>query len=506
MTATAWMPRDVAPLPRAAEPVLAAAVADLEGALDRMSAGSWDDLPATEARDLCARLSRVRSRIDAQQVGAARALERSGAARKAGAVSTGAMIGMDFGGDRASGEALVRTGKALDKAGASATEDAMAAGSISRAQAAVIATALGRLPRETTPTQRRRCERVMLEDARRLTLPDLRRRGDRISDVVAPPESADRRENDLVEARERRAWWRTELSMTDRGDGTWGGRFVIPEVQAAMLRALLDAQAAPRRRHLAAAPDATEDLSHSQRLGRAFCSLVEHVPTQGYAASGGTPALITVAIDLAALRQELSAATLDTGETLSAGQLRRLACEHGLLPLVLGGRSLPLDVGSSQRLFTTAQRLALASRDQGCAMPGCDRPAAWTEAHHITPWAQQRRTDLSDGVLLCAHHHRMVHDQHWQIRLDPRDGMPEFRHPDSTRWERNQSDRPARGRPRVLANVQPTALPRVPATVLPRSHDRPSPSGSGPPPGAGPPDAVGPPRESPGVSSDATPR
>jgi predicted restriction endonuclease len=37
-------------------------------------------------------------------------------------------------------------------------------------------------------------------------------------------------------------------------------------------------------------------------------------------------------------------------------------------------------------------------------------PAAMCEAHHLKPWSQGGRTDLADGVLLCSHHHHVIHD------------------------------------------------------------------------------------------------
>ncbi len=54
----------------------------------------------------------------------------------------------------------------------------------------------------------------------------------------------------------------------------------------------------------------------------------------------------------------------------------------------------------------------------GCVFPGCDRPPAHTEAHHIQHWADGGKTDLDNLVLLCSVHHHDVHDRGWQVRLD----------------------------------------------------------------------------------------
>lgn len=47
------------------------------------------------------------------------------------------------------------------------------------------------------------------------------------------------------------------------------------------------------------------------------------------------------------------------------------------MPAVLGGASLPLDLGPQQRHFTEAQRTALATVYDSCAAKDCDRPYAW---------------------------------------------------------------------------------------------------------------------------------
>jgi hypothetical protein len=93
---------------------------------------------------------------------------------------------------------------------------------------------------------------------------------------------------------------------------------------------------------------------------------------------------------------------------------RRLACTAGILPVVLGATSEILDLGRTRRLFSPAQRKALAIRDRACRAEGCDIPAAWCEAHHATnPWTHQGNTDLQDGLLLCTYHPHRAHDTHY---------------------------------------------------------------------------------------------
>jgi len=117
---------------------------------------------------------------------------------------------------------------------------------------------------------------------------------------------------------------------------------------------------------------------------------------------------------------------LDTGAPINAAEARRLACDAQILPAILNGNSQPLDLGRARRLFTGPLRRALILRDHGCAFPSCDRPARWSEGHHLVPWADGGTTALSNACLICRRHHRLLHNNSgWQARLGP-DGYPEF--------------------------------------------------------------------------------
>ncbi|GAB5079461.1 HNH endonuclease signature motif containing protein [Arthrobacter sp. AD-310] len=109
---------------------------------------------------------------------------------------------------------------------------------------------------------------------------------------------------------------------------------------------------------------------------------------------------------------------------VAAATLRKLACDADIIPAVLGTNGQILDLGRKTRLFTTAQRLALTARDQGCAFPNCTAPAPWCEAHHITYWSHGGDTSVDNGVLLCSHHHHLVHKEQWTITVQH--GIPTF--------------------------------------------------------------------------------
>jgi hypothetical protein len=116
-------------------------------------------------------------------------------------------------------------------------------------------------------------------------------------------------------------------------------------------------------------------------------------------------------------------ARLGSGTPLRPGTARRLACDAGLLPVVLGTNSELLDVGRLHRLVTPAIRRALNIRDGGCRFPGCDRPVAWCDAHHLKSWFLGGLTSVDNMLLLCRRHHVLVHEHGWSIRLDRHTGI-----------------------------------------------------------------------------------
>lgn len=98
-----------------------------------------------------------------------------------------------------------------------------------------------------------------------------------------------------------------------------------------------------------------------------------------------------------------------TGEVLPPSVVRRMACDGGIIPVVLGSRSEVLDLGRTVRWFTRGQKKALWLRDRGCTYPGCTMPPQWTDAHHVDWWSHGGATDVANGALLCERHHTHVH-------------------------------------------------------------------------------------------------
>jgi hypothetical protein len=106
-----------------------------------------------------------------------------------------------------------------------------------------------------------------------------------------------------------------------------------------------------------------------------------------------------------------------------------MACDAAIRRVVMSGRSEPLDVGRKTPVIPPAMRRAMVVRDRWCRFPDCDRPHPWCDAHHVVHWADGGPTALSNLLLLCRRHHRMVHAKDG-FRLELMDGRPIFSRPD----------------------------------------------------------------------------
>ncbi|WP_332642661.1 HNH endonuclease signature motif containing protein [Aeromicrobium sp.] len=400
-------------------------------ALAAIPLDSYAGLAPDEIVAECEALGRLESQVKAHQLAAARALETSKAAASLGATSTGALLANTFGGDPSAAKRML--GQAARLQDASQTQAALGRGEVTLAQAELIARTVKDLPGDPSPEQREACETQLLDDAPQLTFKDLTRRADRITEVFAP-EKVDSHENDILVKREDRALKESYFWIADRRDGTYKGEFVIPEAQGDMLKNCLEALNAPQikqREDNPALAVLDDKPTYGQQMAVAFMTLIEHLPADKLPVTAGVGVTLTVNIELKSLIDGLKAGTLSTGCRVSASQVRRMACEQAILPMVFNGKPLPLDCGREQRLFNRAQRRAAERRDGGCSFPGCDRPPSWCVGHHARKrWGQGGPSNLEDIVLICPHHHRIVHAQEWEIWFAD-DGIPEYIPPPS---------------------------------------------------------------------------
>jgi hypothetical protein len=165
--------------------------------------------------------------------------------------------------------------------------------------------------------------------------------------------------------------------------------------------------------------DGARVLDLHVRRADALVEMANRAMTVDPAAGGRRPEpTVVVLIDHQTLTAQLAAAgicQLGDGTPLAPATARRLACSAGILPVVLDGKSRPLDLGTTQRYASAAQRLALMVRDRGCVFPGCDRPPPLCDAHHLTPFPAGP-TDLDELASLCHDHHHLVHEGGWTLQ------------------------------------------------------------------------------------------
>jgi len=283
------------------------------------------------------------------------------------------------------------------------------------------------LPAGTPDGTARQAEAVLVDHAATFDAAALTRLGAHIGHTL---------DADTLTDREEQAVTRRELHLIDHPDGTVALRGRLDTEAAAKLRTALDPLAAPHPTP-AGTPDGTPDGSRdgsrdprtpARRRADALIAPIDQTLDAGQLpATGGTRPHLTITATLDTLRHAAGApaAETDWGGPLSAAALHRISCDAGITRILLDPAGAPLDVGREHRTVPPALRRALIARDRCCAFPGCDRPPAWCEAHHITHWAHGGPTSLTNLVLLRSHHHRAVHHRDWTIHLSAR-GLPEF--------------------------------------------------------------------------------
>jgi hypothetical protein len=235
------------------------------------------------------------------------------------------------------------------------------------------------------------------------------------------------------------------LRLGRRRDGMWQLTIVSPPEEGSALKAVLDAHCGPRvpvRFHdpdaSADAPDAgdteavagdgqavtgdgqsfADDRTPEQRRHDVLVGIVRAHAVSGDAPTvGGEAPTLVFTGSIEALDAYLQGVAHrdrvlrieHTGDLVPIETVDRLLCEVAVQFAVTDEHHHVLQLGRRQRLFSRAQRRALATRDGGCRAPGCSMPPSWCEAHHVLPWLAGGPTDVDNGILLCAYHHHEVH-------------------------------------------------------------------------------------------------
>ncbi len=242
-------------------------------------------------------------------------------------------------------------------------------------------------------------------------------------------------EPSLIAEREAALRERRYLYLSRQTDGMTRLSGLLDHESAALVRDAVDAATSPRRdgpRFLDAAEQATDDHNRAFRMltdprtapQLALDAVVELIRLGGGIAPTHVTGVRAPAVQVIVAERDLRAGAglaFFEGQTepVTTATAERHLCASGALPVIIDPAGDVVALGREPRRFTRRQRIALAARDGGCRFPGCDRPPSWTEAHHIIPWSHGGSTDLHDGVLLCRHHHLLLHNNGWQFtRVD----------------------------------------------------------------------------------------
>lgn len=294
-----------------------------------------------------------------------------------------------------------------------ATAEALGSGDVTIDHGRVIVDGIAKLPPSVGPEQRTEVDALLAEQARVLSPRQLRTLAAHLRYEL---------DQDGALADEQHQLDHREFHLITAEDGSTVVRGRLDRETGAKFRAALEPLAAPSPQ----AEGVRDPRSWARRNADALETLLDAALSQERAAgSGPGRPQLTITIDHDDLRRRLpgepspnGGALEPTGQPITASNARRIACDADVLPLVLGGDSQPLDVGRTRRTAPPHLRSALLVRDGRCASPRCDDPPGVPEAHHIRHWADGGATSLDNAVMLCAHHHRVVHRHGWVIEID----------------------------------------------------------------------------------------
>jgi len=246
--------------------------------------------------------------------------------------------------------------------------------------------------------------------------------------------------------RERRRIASRELSVFPDDDGMYvvRGR-LTPEIGALLMRAVEAASDVLYREQGSPENGSAEPSREAaaRRRADALGLLAERALAAGFGGSEGSDEpgsdaraplsgtraeryQVLLHVDAETLKSEgeLGCSELHDGTRVSAETSRRLSCDGSVVPISHDIDGSVLRVGRKTRTISPALRRALEVRDRGCRFPGCG--LRFADAHHVRHWADGGETSLKNLLLLCSHHHRLVHEQGWKVEWWGKDRLPAF--------------------------------------------------------------------------------
>jgi hypothetical protein len=355
-------------------------------------------------------LSAERTRIDAALAESSAELARrshhslghAGLAQRLGARTPQRLVQQLSGVSKGEASLLVRAG--------SLREVEPWAASVSIGAADAISRGLGAPTSEVPASMLAGAAETLVAEASSLTLEQLTARAREERDCLDEQHVLDR-ERQLYEAR--------YLRISQRPDGALKIDALLDPESGALVRDAFDIMTSPR----GSGPSFADPLpvadprTREQLMADGLVAMVRLAAGADPAALfGDSRPAVRILVDARDLERGAGSGQLEgQAASVSIETVQRHICATGSVAVVFGADGQPINVGRTQRLFTSAQRLALSARDGGCRFTGCDRPPSWSEAHHIVPWSRGGPTDIANGILLCRHHHLLVHNNGWGI-------------------------------------------------------------------------------------------
>ncbi|MCU1445004.1 DUF222 domain-containing protein [Cryobacterium sp.] len=318
-------------------------------------------------------------------------------------------------------------------------------GALSVAAAHAIRTGLGDIDTIVIAENLADAVQTLLLEATRMTVDELLKRSRRMRDSL---------DEAGIAVREKKAWEDRYLRVWKIDTGQVHVHGLFPPEQGEYILSVLDGLTGPRRGGVrfvdpdrAAWATAVQDdpRSTDQLTADGFLELLKAGSTvnPNRLLGGRTPAvrILTTATPTASAGQPAGPGTkapapaADPTEALvaipdgtghgflegnavpvSQETIDRIICTSGTVEVTFDTDGQPLNLGREERIFSQAQRIALAARDGGCRWGDCDKSPSRTEVHHLEQWLRDHgRTDIRLGILLCPPHHLLLHNQGWQI-------------------------------------------------------------------------------------------
>ena len=310
---------------------------------------------------------------------------------------------------RTFGERRALTGELLEPV-VPLVAEALETGKVSVQHAVVISDLLDKLPGDIEAEHGIAAQKFLLEQSAQVDPPTLRKIAIRLRDTL---------DQDGAEDREKQQQRNRSFSFVENSDGTHSPRGRWTPALTTAVMTMLEPLAAPRRSEIGE----RDDRTYGQRMHDAMFEASKLVVKSGQLpASGGVATTIMATVTLDQLISGLGATTNVYGDLLPMSELAKLAVEAEIVPVVFDALGGVLAYGRSRRLAPPGLRRALAARDKGCILPGCDRPPAQTEAHHVTDWAKLGETNIDEMALLCDYDHDTFEARGWKIEMV--DGVP----------------------------------------------------------------------------------